>query len=167
MATISGAVHTSRIIPNYTTLLPLSNNCLRGRQSFRMVKLHMGVYAGIAAGGVMVLLVLLPIFGCLFSRSKKTQKAALEEPAAEKGEVVYSAPISAPVSAPLRPVNAVIQKPSPYVSQKEVGSRSQSSIPSMSPSYQSQASTVAPQSPLRNSTPSPPHMQSLWVKPSP
>lgn len=132
-----------------------------------MAKLHMGVYAGIAAGGVMVLLVLLPILGCLFSRNKKAKKALLDDSFAEKGEIDYSSPISAPTQAPSRPANAVIQKPHVQINQSQHGMRSQTSTQSMSPSYQSQASTIAPQSPLRNSTPSPPHVQPLWVKPSP
>ena len=129
----------------------------------------MGVWAGIAAGGVMVMLVLLPILGCMFSRSKKAKKAAeLEESEAEKGEVIYSAPALAQTPAPTRPVNAILQKPAMYVGQHEI--RTQSSTQSMSPSYQSQSSTLAPGSPLRISTPSPPlqpHMQPMWTKTSP
>ncbi|KAJ4993923.1 hypothetical protein SVAN01_00400 [Stagonosporopsis vannaccii] len=132
-----------------------------------MVKLHMGIWAGIAAGAVMVMLVLLPILGCMCSRSKKAKKAAEDASAVEKGEAIYSSPAPAPASAPIRPVNAIIQKPISQVHQHEVGLRSQSSTQSRSPSYQSQASTVAPQSPLRNSTSSPHHMQPMWVKPSP
>ncbi|KAH6616366.1 hypothetical protein C7974DRAFT_416508 [Boeremia exigua] len=138
-----------------------------------MVKLHMGVWAGIAAGGVMVLLVILPIFGWMFSRSKKAKKAAEleEESAAEKGDIVYAAPVPAPApvpaSTPTRPVNAILQKPSAHVYSQENGLRSQSSAQSMSPSYQSQASTIAQQSPLRNSTSSPSYSQPMWVKPSP
>lgn len=133
----------------------------------KMGKLHMGIWAGIAAGGVMVMLVLLPILGCMFSRSRKAKRAAEleEESAAEKGEVIYSTPAPAAVPAPTRPVNAILQKPAVSVGQHEV--RSQTSTQSMSPSYQSQASTLSPQSPLRNSTPSPPHMQPMWTKPSP
>lgn len=134
-----------------------------------MVKLHMGVWAGIAAGGVMVMLVLLPILGCMFSRNKKAKKAAeLEDSAAEKGEVIYSAPALGQTAAPTRPVNAVLQKPAIHVSQQEI--RTQPSMQSVSPSYHSQSSTLAPGSPLRNSTPSPPlppHMQPMWTKPSP
>lgn len=129
----------------------------------------MGVWAGIAAGGVMVMLVLLPILGCIFSRNKKAKKAAeLEEAIAEKGEVIYSAPALAKTPAPARPVNAILQKPAMHVSQHEI--RTQESKQSMSPSYHSQPSTLAPGSPLRNSTPSPPlppHMQPMWTKPSP
>ena len=70
----------------------------------------------------MLMLVLLPILGCVFSRSKKAKKAAeLEESAAEKGEVIYSAP--APAPTPTRPVNETLQKPGIQVSQHEVGVR--------------------------------------------
>ncbi|KAF3048775.1 hypothetical protein E8E11_008566 [Didymella keratinophila] len=134
-----------------------------------MAQLHMAVWAGIAAGGVMVMLVLLPILGCMFSRNKKAKKAAeLEESTAEKGEVIYSAPALAQTPAPTRPVNAILQKPDMHASQHEI--RTQSSTQSMSPSYQSQSSTLAPGSPLRNSTQSPPlqpHMQPMWTRPSP
>ncbi|KAJ8111255.1 hypothetical protein OPT61_g6115 [Boeremia exigua] len=79
-----------------------------------MVKLHMGIWAAIAAGGIMFLLIVLPLVGCMFSRSKKAKKAAeLEELAAEKGEVVHSVPASAPAPAapaPTRPANAILQK---------------------------------------------------------
>lgn len=125
----------------------------------------MGVWAGIAAGGVMVMLVILPILGCMFSRSKKAKNAAaLEEAsAAEKGEIMAEAAPAAPT--PTRPVNAILQKPVFKVSQHEIGGvRTQPSTQSISPSYQSQASTL---SPLRNSTPSPPHVQPMWTKPSP
>ena len=127
-----------------------------------MVKLEMGIWAGIAAGGVMFMLILIPVLGCMFSRGKKAAERE-EESVAEKGEVVYSAP----TPAPTRPVNEILQKPAVKVSQHEAGVRTQPSTQSMSPSYQSQASTLSPQSPLRNSTPSPPHMQPMWVKPSP
>jgi hypothetical protein len=129
-----------------------------------MVKLHVGIWAGIAAGGVMVMLVALPILGWMFSRSKKAKRAAeLEESAAEKGTVVVEA-----APAPTRPVNAILQKPAMQVSQHQAGRiHTQSSTQSMSPSYQSQASTLQPTSPLRNSTTSPPHMQPMWTKPSP
>ncbi|KAL1607045.1 hypothetical protein SLS59_002749 [Nothophoma quercina] len=76
-----------------------------------MVKLHMGIWAGIAAGGVMVMLVLLPILGCMFSRSRKAKKALEEESAAEKGEVIYSAPAPVQAPAPTKPVNSIVQKP--------------------------------------------------------
>ncbi|XPS73522.1 hypothetical protein M3J09_005667 [Ascochyta lentis] len=127
-----------------------------------MVKLEMGIWAGIAAGGVMLMLIILPVLGCMFSRSKKAKKAAeMEESAAEKGTLVVEA-ASAP--APTRPMNAILQKPTLKVSYHEIGGvRTQPSTQSMSPSYQSQASTL---SPLRNSTPSPPHMQPMWTKPS-
>ncbi|KAF3011061.1 hypothetical protein E8E13_011136 [Curvularia kusanoi] len=131
-----------------------------------MAKLPMGVYAGIAAGGVMFLLILLPVLGCLFSRDKKARKAVEQELAAEKGEVIYSVPVSAPMPAPTRPANAIIQKPIVHISQQESVSRSQSSTPSISPSYQSQASTLAPQVPPTNSSPSSPYMQPAWVRPS-
>lgn len=131
-----------------------------------MVKLAMGIWAAIAAGGVMVMLVVLPILGYLFSRSKKAKKATeLEPSAAEKGDVVHSAPATAPAPAHTRPVNSVFQKPATQVNQYDAGVRSQPSTQSMSPSYRSQASTVAPQSPLRHSTSSPTHMQPMWVKP--
>lgn len=149
---------------------PQSDILSKTTKPIKMVKLHMSIWAGIAAGAVMVLLVFLPILGCMFSRSKKAKKAAeVEELAAEKGEVVCSTrtPAVAPAPAPTRPVNAVFQKPAAQVKQHEFGVRAQSSTQSMSPSYQSQASTIAPQSPLRNSTPSPPHMQPMWVRPSP
>ena len=136
----------------------------KASDSIEMVKLHMGVWAGIAAGGVMVMLVLLPILGCIFSRSRKAKKALEEESAAEKGEVIYSAPAPVQAPAPTKSVNSIIQKPAVSVSQHEV--RSQPSTQSMSPSYQSQASILAHQSPLRSSTPSPPHMQPMWTKPS-
>jgi hypothetical protein len=100
-----------------------------------MVKLQMGIWAGIAAGGVMVLLCLVPILGCLFSSSKKAKKAALEESAAEKGEVVYSEPVAAFASTPTRPANAALQKPNVHIGQHDIGMRSQSSTPSMSPSH--------------------------------
>jgi hypothetical protein len=91
----------------------------------------------------MVMLVLLPILGWMFSRSKKAQKAAeLEESTAEKGEVIYSAPALAQTLAPTRPFNAVLQKPAMHASQQQI--RTQSSTHSMSPSYQSQSSTLAP-----------------------
>ncbi|UPX14528.1 uncharacterized protein EKO05_0005006 [Ascochyta rabiei] len=126
-----------------------------------MVKLEMGIWAGIAAGGVMLLLVIIPVLGCMFSRSKKAKEAAeMEESAAEKGSLVIEA-----APAPKRPVNAILQKPTLKVSQHEVGRvRTQPSTQSMSPSYQSQASTL---SPLRYSTLSPPHVQPMWTKPSP
>lgn len=126
-----------------------------------MVKLEMGIYAGIAAGSVMVMLCLVPILGCLFSRSKKGKKAALEESAAEKGEVVYSEPVAAVASAPTRPADADLQKPNVHIGQHELGLRSQSSTPSMSPSYQSQASTIAQQPPHRNTTSNSPYTQSM------
>ncbi|KAF1932679.1 uncharacterized protein M421DRAFT_1288 [Didymella exigua CBS 183.55] len=133
-----------------------------------VVKLQMGVWAGIAAGSVMVMLVLLPILGCMFSRNKKAKKAAeLEESAAEKGEVTFSAPALAQTREPARPVNTILQKPAVHVSQQKI--RTQPSTHSIAPSYQSQSSTLAPGSPLRNSTPSPPlppHMQPMWTKPS-
>ncbi|KAJ4317142.1 hypothetical protein N0V94_005078 [Neodidymelliopsis sp. IMI 364377] len=72
-----------------------------------VVKLAMGIWAGIAAGSVMVMLVLLPILGYIFSRSKKNKKAAETESAAEKGELVVEA-----TSAPTKPTNAILQKPS-------------------------------------------------------
>lgn len=124
-----------------------------------MAKLQMGIYAGIAAGGVMVMLCLVPILGCLFSRGKKAKKTELEESAAEKGEVVYSEPVAAFASTPTKPANAVLQKPSVHIDQHEIGLRSQSSTPSMSPSYQSQASTIAPQPLHRNTTSNPPYTQ--------
>lgn len=134
-----------------------------------MAQLQMGVWAGIAASGVMVMLVLLPILGCIFSRNKKTKKAVdLEESAAEKGEIIYSAPALAQTPAPTRPINAILQKPATHFSQHEI--RKQPSTQSISPSYQSQSSTLAPGSPLRKSTPSPPlqpHLQPMWTKPSP
>ncbi|KZM27003.1 hypothetical protein ST47_g1803 [Ascochyta rabiei] len=72
-----------------------------------MVKLEMGIWAGIAAGGVMLLLVIIPVLGCMFSRSKKAKEAAeMEESAAEKGSLVIEA-----APAPKRPVNAILQKP--------------------------------------------------------
>jgi cbb3-type cytochrome oxidase subunit 3 len=49
--------------------------------------LAMGIYAGIAAGGVMVLLVLISVLGWLFSSDKK-KKAAQAEIDEEKGEFV-------------------------------------------------------------------------------
>lgn len=125
-----------------------------------MVKLDMGIWAGIAAGGVMVMLIALPILGCLFSRNKKANKAAeLEESAAEKGQIdVETAPAST------SPVNASLQKPAVTVGEHEFGGvRTQPSTQSMSPSYQSQASTLSPTSPLGNST----QMQPIWTKPSP
>jgi hypothetical protein len=153
------------ILPHY----PIRSSIGGSRIKTIMVSLHMGVWAGIAAGGVMVMLVLLPILGCMFSRNKKAKKVAeLEESAVEKGEVIYSAPALAQTPAPTRPVNAILQKPAMHVSKHEI--RTQSSTQSMSPSYQSQSSTLAPASPLRNSTPSPPlqpHMQPMWTKPSP
>ncbi|KAL1649087.1 hypothetical protein SLS61_006611 [Didymella pomorum] len=80
-----------------------------------MAQLQMGVWAGIAASGVMVMLVLLPILGCIFSRNKKTKKAVdLEESAAEKGEIIYSAPALAQTPAPTRPINAILQKPATH-----------------------------------------------------
>lgn len=132
-----------------------------------MVQLEMGIWAAIAAGGVMVMLVALPILGCIFSRSRKSKKAAemeesAAESAAEKGEVLVEA-----VPTPKRPVNAVFQKPAVTVSQHDIGGvRTTPSTQSMSPSYQSQASTLSPPSPLRNSTNSP-HLQPMWTKPSP
>ena len=126
-----------------------------------MVKLQMGIWAGIAAGGVMVLLCLVPILGCLFSRSKKTKNAALEESEAEKGDVVYSEPTAAFASAPTRPANAALKKPNVHIGQHEIGMRSQSSTPSMSPSYHSQASTIAPQPLHINTTSNPPYMQPM------
>ena len=47
----------------------------------------MGIYAGIAAGSVMVLLLLIPVFGWLFSSDKK-KKAGQSEIDEEKGEFV-------------------------------------------------------------------------------
>jgi cbb3-type cytochrome oxidase subunit 3 len=49
--------------------------------------LAMGIYAGIAAGGVMVLLVLISVLGWLFSSDKK-KKAAQAQIDEEKGEFV-------------------------------------------------------------------------------
>ncbi|KAF9697353.1 hypothetical protein EKO04_004722 [Ascochyta lentis] len=84
-----------------------------------MVKLEMGIWAGIAAGGVMLMLIILPVLGCMFSRSKKAKKAAeMEESAAEKGTLVVEA-ASAP--APTRPMNAILQKPTLKVSYHEIG----------------------------------------------
>ena len=115
-----------------------------------MVKLAMGIWAGIAAGSVMFMLITLPILGCIFSRNKKAKKGAeVEESTAEKGEVVVKA-----VPAPSRPTNAILQKPVIEVSQYEIrGLRTEPSTQSMTPS--SQASTLLP---LRNMTPSPPHI---------
>jgi hypothetical protein len=139
--------------------------CLVGSQQdtdlSKMVKLQMGIWAGIAAGGVMVLLCLVPILGCLFSSSKKAKKAALEESAAEKGEVVYSEPVAAFASTPTRPANAALQKPNVHIGQHDIGMRSQSSTPSMSPSYHSQASTIAPQPLHGNTTSNPPYTQPM------
>jgi hypothetical protein len=132
-----------------------------------MVKLAMGIWAGIAAGSVMVMLCLIPILGYIFSRSKKAKQAEMESSAAEKGEVIVDA---APALA--KPSNVVPQKQTLKVSQHEIGEvRTKPSTQSMTPSYHSltpssQASTL---SPLRNTTPSPPHMQPhmqpLWSKP--
>ena len=115
-----------------------------------MVKLAMGIWAGIAAGIVMFMLIFLPILGYIFSRSKKAKEVAeMEESAAEKGEVIVEA-----VPAPSRPTNAILPKPLINVSQYEIrGLRTEPSTQSMTPS--SQASTLLP---LRNLTPSPPHM---------
>lgn len=51
--------------------------------------LAMGIYAGIAAGSVMLLLVLIPLFGWLFSSNKKKAANAEDE---EKGEVLTAKP---------------------------------------------------------------------------
>jgi hypothetical protein len=125
-----------------------------------VVKLAMGIWAGIAAGSVMVMLVLLPILGYIFSRSKKNKKAAEMESAAEKGELDVEA-----TPAPTKPTNAILQKPSVHVTQHQV--HTHPSTQSRTPSYQSQtpSSQASTLSPLHNSTPSPPHMQPLWSKP--
>ena len=150
--------------PNCLWIIPPLPYCLVGSQQTtdlsKMVKLAMGIWAGIAAGGVLVMLCLVPILGCLFSPSKKT-KETVEESAAEKGEVVYSEPVATFASAPTRPANAVLQKADVHIGQHEIGLRSQSSTPSISPSYQSQASTIAPQPSHRNTMSSPPYSQPM------
>lgn len=123
----------------------------------KKAKLGLGIWAAIAAGGVLFILVCLPVLGWMFSRSKKDKKAEVES-AAEKGEVIVEA-----APARTRPANAMFQKPVVTVSQHQTGEvRTQSSTTSMTPSYQSQASTA---SSLRNSTPYPPYMQPLWTQP--
>jgi hypothetical protein len=83
--------------------------------------LAMGIYAGIAAGSVMLLLVMIPLFGWLFSSNKKKAANAEDE---EKGEVLTVKP-GVVVQVREQKVEGLHNTPSQYTATSQPDSRTQ------------------------------------------